>query len=94
MSQERKLCTSQKVSMEILRESLKTILRNYSVMNPKVKAQLIQLGFEVSRNRKHSILIFHVNGKTLTFPLSNTPSDKRAGLNMASIICNRIAMCM
>lgn len=87
--------------IESLRCILKTILRGYSSVTPEILSSFENLGFEVSRKHNHYILITHSSNfsnkypdRILVFSLSKTPSDKRAGLNLACTICNAIQMCI
>lgn len=85
--------------IESLRSVLKSALRRYTSVTPRILETFDLLGFEVSRKQNHYILITHTSfysdkhpDRILVFSLSNTPSDKRAGLNAASTICNTILM--
>jgi len=72
------------------KDSLKKILAGYTSWTPKIYNELRDLGFEIDDKRKHAILKINVDGKTFVFSISKTPSDKRAGMNNASIIYRTI----
>lgn len=85
--------------IESLRSILKSALRGYTSITPQILETFALLGFEISRKQNHYILITHTSSysdrypdRILVFSVSNTPSDKRAGLNIASTICNTIQM--
>lgn len=75
--------------VELLREQLKSILRDYKSMDSKIKAGLEEIGFEISENGKHYKLVFQ-GDERYTFSLAKTASDHRGGLNLASDIANKI----
>jgi len=63
-------------------EQVKTLLKNYSGMDPRLRQQLGQLGFEITEQGKHYKLRYHGDERyQLTF--AKTPSDVRGGLNSA-----------
>lgn len=69
-----------------MREQLKFILCGYSTYNSKMAKGFKELGFIIIRNKKHVILQYYINDKSFVFTLSKTPSDKRAGNNLACTI--------
>lgn len=74
-----------------LKAELKPILRNSGfIMNKKACQVLSKLGFQVEFGRKHYSLLFQGKKKQYRFPVSVTCSDKRAGLNMVSVIARTI----
>lgn len=83
----------------MLRDGLKVILTGYKTVTPAILAELGHMGFQVSRKSNHYVLITHTGffsdrypDRTLVFVLSKTSSDRRAGLNLVSIICRTIKM--
>ena len=84
-------------SIQSMRAVLKNSLRGYTRVTNQILHTLEQLGFEIRRASNHYILTTHTSNysdkvpdRILVFSLSKTPSDKRAGLNIASTICNTI----
>lgn len=74
-----------------LKAELKPILKNSGfIMNKKACQVLSKLGFQVEFGRKHYSLLYQGKKKLYRFPVSVTCSDKRAGLNMVSVIARTI----
>jgi len=68
-----------------MRETLKTVLRDYQSMTAKVKSALQELGFQVDQSGKHIKTVFQGDDR-YTFTMASTGSDHRGGLNNASDI--------
>lgn len=66
---------------------LKQILRNYNRMGKKTRKKLNAIGISVVDSKNHYHLIY--NSKH--YIIAKTPSDRRAGMNVAAIICRDAA---
>lgn len=69
------------------RKNLKQILRSYNRMDKQTRRRLNGIGIQVTVSKNHCHLIY--NGKH--YIIAKTPSDHRAGMNVAAIICRDAA---
>lgn len=69
------------------KKELQGIFRGYKNITSKMENQLKRMGFVLVRNHTHCVLEYVINGKKCVFVIAKTPSDGRAGLNVASKIC-------
>lgn len=69
------------------KKNLKQILRNYNRMDRQTRRRLNAMGIQVADSKNHYHLVY--NGKH--YIIAKTPSDHRAGMNVAAIICRDAA---
>ncbi len=70
---------------EAIRSRLKSLLRDYRSMDPKLKSSLQELGFDVEDDGKHNKIVFQGDDR-YTFTMPKSGSDTRGGLNLVSDI--------
>ena len=70
------------------RQMLKSIFKGYKKMTSKIERSLKEIGIFVVRRKNHLVLEFISGDVIRKVPISNTGSDKRAGLNIVSQIMN------
>lgn len=70
---------------QLLRERLKTLLRDYRNMDARIRSELEEMGFELSEDGKHFKIVFQGDDR-YTFVMPKSGSDHRGGLNLASDI--------
>lgn len=46
--------------------------------------------WEIEIDKRHSRLIYYVNGRTIVTGIGNSPSDRRAALNLRSQVRNTV----
>lgn len=71
-------------------EELKSILRGYSKITSGIRRRMKKLGFVLVEGKKHCKVYF---GSDVSHPfvMAKTPSDHRAGLNVAMGLFNHCA---
>lgn len=74
---------------DVLAEQVKDCLRNYSSMGKKERKILEDIGFEITEEGKHYKAVF-MDDARYVFVIARTPSDHRAGLNLASDIKKKL----
>lgn len=72
-----------------IKEKIKRILKGYKKLDSNTRRELEEVGFSISEDGKHYKIVF-CNDEKLSFSLSKTSSDHRAGLNLASDICKML----
>lgn len=70
---------------EAMRERLKSLLRDFRSMDAKVRSGLLEMGFEISEDGKHTKIVFQGDDR-YTFTMPKSGSDHRGGLNLAGDI--------
>ncbi len=70
-------------------DELKALLRGYKNVSGTMKRTLQELGFTIGEDGKHYKLMYYGDGR-YTFSLAKTPSDGRAGLNIATTIIKKV----
>lgn len=76
--------------MGFTKRDLQTLFKGYKCIDHKMESALNGWGFCMQRQKNHVVLFYRVGTKNLVFTVSKSSSDKRAGLNLASIIYNTI----
>ncbi|MGJ3250497.1 MAG: hypothetical protein ACFE0J_05110 [Elainellaceae cyanobacterium] len=71
------------------KSQIQNLFRSYTSMNPKIKSALETMGFEIVAQSNHYKIVFRDDPR-YTFTFAKTPSDRRAGRNIARDICNKL----
>ncbi|WFF73682.1 hypothetical protein [Proteiniclasticum sp. QWL-01] len=66
-------------------EEVKQLLKNYEGMTPRVRQELVDMGFEILDDGKHFKLKYYGDGRYQT-SFAKTPSDFRSGKNNAQTL--------
>ncbi|MGB3312754.1 MAG: hypothetical protein WA939_13720 [Nodosilinea sp.] len=74
---------------EDIKADINSLFRDYTSMNSKMKQALKRLGFELVADNSHYKFVFCQDDRYTVF-FSKTPSDRRAGRNIAKDICHVI----
>ncbi|HEY9824342.1 MAG TPA: hypothetical protein V6D19_02775 [Stenomitos sp.] len=74
---------------EWLKTEIQHLFRDYRSMNSQMRAKLEALGFEIISENSSYKMIFQEDHRYM-IAVSKTPSDRRAGRNIASDICHTI----
>ena len=74
---------------EDFKEEIQHLFRDYKSMNSRLKQSLQRMGFEIVSDNSNYKIIFHHDGR-YTICFAKTPSDWRAGRNIARDIRNLI----
>ena len=74
--------SSKKRAQAVKKREFYSILKDYKKMNKRTKSKLNGLGVEVNKSTNHYKLYY--NGQL--FILGSSPSDHRAGRNVASLL--------
>ncbi|MCM1981636.1 hypothetical protein [Lyngbya confervoides] len=74
---------------EEFKAEIQNLFRDYKSMNSRTRKALKRLGFEIVSDNSNYKMIFQQDSR-YTVSFSKTPSDWRAGRNIASDICNLI----
>ena len=74
---------------EVMKTDLHDLFRDYGEMNRSREKALERMGFTIVSENKHIKIVFH-NDNRYTIVFAATPSDWRAGRNIASDICNLV----
>lgn len=72
------------------KKDLQDLFRGYKNVTSKMETKLGEMGFIFVRGHHHYVLEYKLNGKKYVFIMAKTPSDERAGLNLASKICQTL----
>lgn len=72
-----------------IKSQIQNLFRSYTSMNPKLKGALETMGFEIVAKSNHYKIVFRDDPR-YTFTFAKTPSDRRAGRNIARDICNKL----
>lgn len=72
-----------------LRENLKSALKGYGGLDPRVRKELREIGFDIEEDSKHIKITFFGDQRYL-FVMPKTPSDHRSGANMISDIGKKL----
>ena len=73
-----------------MKKILKPMFINYEYLKPQNRKKFRKIGFTVDYSKYNKLLYDLGNGKTLSFTVSVTSSDRKAGLNLVSDIVNTI----
>lgn len=79
----------EEVPSDVLAAQVKEVLRGYTALGKRERKALGELGFELTEEGKHVKAVFCGDAR-YTFALAKTPSDSRAGLNIASDINKKL----
>ncbi len=72
---------------ETLKAEIQSLFKDYKKMNEQIRNELERMGFEIVSEKNHYKIRFREDNRyTVTF--AKTPSDHRAGMNIARDICN------
>jgi len=74
---------------EDISSTIRKIFNDYTSMTPKIKSELLKMGFDISDEGKHHKVIFQGDSRYI-FTLSKTASDHRTGKNFASDVIKKI----
>lgn len=77
------------VYREEFKAEVQKLFRDYKSMNSRMKQALEHMGFEVISDNKNYKIVFHQDSRYIVC-FAKTPSDWRAGRNIARDICNLI----
>ncbi|KAF0843316.1 hypothetical protein FNL37_0738 [Methylovorus glucosotrophus] len=72
-----------------IKSSIKRIFKSYSGLDARTRSELNDIGFTITEEGKHYKLVYNNDGR-YTFSIAKTPSDHRAGMNIASDLNNII----
>jgi uncharacterized phage infection (PIP) family protein YhgE len=72
---------------EEIKAEIRNLFRDYRRMNSNTKNALERMGFEIVSENSNYKMIFHGDSRYM-ISFAKTPSDFRAGRNIASDICN------
>ncbi|MGJ3249051.1 MAG: hypothetical protein ACFE0I_23635 [Elainellaceae cyanobacterium] len=72
-----------------IKSEIQYLFRSYTNMNAKTKNALEAMGFEIIAQSNHYKIVFRDDPR-YTFAFAKTPSDWRAGRNIARDICNKL----
>ncbi|MGB5972387.1 MAG: hypothetical protein WBG38_03655 [Nodosilinea sp.] len=72
-----------------IKENLQSLFRSYTGIDSRTKRALEHMGFEIVSENTHHKIIFYQDRRYI-FSFSKTPSDWRAGRNIARDLCHLI----